>query len=122
MSGTVTPGLFLVDDEVICLKVGSEHEEFRLRIWKGQGVPAVALVSQIPGNVPPSKATEKLANCVKRVWLAHGPMFYFERNGKLLQSLSFVSVGLAERTTLTRPKHRTIRPDFIAGLVNHDVD
>jgi hypothetical protein len=123
MSHATHPQLHLVDDEEIALKVKGHFEVFRLRIWRTDGEPALVLVSQVPGNVPPSAATERLANCVKRVWLAYGPLFYFERNGKDLQSVNFVTIGPAGyRPILSKPQHRTVAPNFIAELLGQVVD
>jgi hypothetical protein len=116
--------LFLVEDETLCVTVRGHDEAFRLRVWRTQGEPAVVLVSQVPGFLPPSKATEKIANAVKEAWLRHDPrgMFYFERNGADLQSVNFVPFGHGLRSRLTKPKHRTLPPNFLDEIVGHVVE
>jgi hypothetical protein len=116
--------VWLVEDETLILPVKGHDEAFRLRIWRTQGEPAIVLVSQLPGFVRPCKATERLANAVKSSYLNHDPrgMFYFEKNKDDLQSVNFVSVGHGLRAWITRPKHRTVPPNFLDEIVGQVVE
>lgn len=117
------PTLHLVDDEEVVLRVNGYYESFRVRIWRAKDEPALVLVSQVPGNVPPSKATERLANAVKAAWLAHDPrgMFWFELASDQINAVTFINFGRGDRSRLTKPKYQKVGRNFIDEIVGQVV-
>jgi hypothetical protein len=106
----------LVDDELLWLRLYGREHPFRLRIWRCDGEPALVLVDQVPGSLAPCLASERLANLIKAVYLAHTAkgMFYFEReeSGRLL-SVTFEILGHGERFRLIKPHHSRLEPEFL---------
>jgi hypothetical protein len=126
MSGvSLAPVLHLVDDEILRIKVDRRDEPFRVRVWRAPNQIAVAVVSQLPGHLPPRAVTERLANRVKSVYLAHARlgMYYFEADlDGTLWSVSFVGLGHGERCRLIRPDRRPVNRSLFDGLVGQHVD
>jgi hypothetical protein len=106
----------LIDDDRLTLRVYGRTQTFRLRIWRTAGEPALVLVDQVPGAIAPHMVSEKLANLIKAVNLAHTAkgMFYFEREetGRLL-SVTFEILGHGERFRLIKPQHSRLDPEFL---------
>jgi hypothetical protein len=112
---------WLVDDETIDMTHRGKQEAYRLRIWRAKDQPAVVLVSQLEGHAPPFFMTEKVANCVFRVWLkflAQG-MWYYEHahDPAGLCLVDFVGIGHRDRLVLTDAAYETVPDSHLARLV-----
>lgn len=125
MKTLAAPALHLIDDDTLELKIDRRVEPFRVRVWRAPGEIAVVVVSQVPGHLPPRAATERLANRVKAVYLAHATqgMYYFEADldGGLC-AVTFLGMGHGERCRLIRPDRLVVGRTFLDTLIGRPGD
>ncbi len=125
MDHATSPAMALVDDELLNFKCPLRLQEFRLRIWRGPGVPAVVLVTAENDEVPPGAVTTRLANLVFHAYLTYNAqgMYYFEaeRDGTV-HSIDFDIFGFHGRSRLKDPRSTLVKKRELDDAVGEVVE
>jgi hypothetical protein len=105
----------VVDEEVILHK-----HRFRVRVWRGADLrPAIVLLSQVRGDVPPDWYSSQLANLVLRGFLGYPstiPAFYelsrWDGQTRAFR-VSYDIIGCHLRPILVNPRYTPLDPEVI---------
>jgi hypothetical protein len=118
------PTLHLVVDEVVPLHA----HRFRVRVWQGTESRPLALLSSVPGDVPPDWHSTAIANLVLRSFLGYSsviPVFFelsrWEEKTRAFR-VKFEIIGCPLRPILVNPQYDPINPQVIEQICKIKLD
>jgi hypothetical protein len=118
------PTLHLAVDELVSV---DEHQ-FRIRMWRQAGFPAVGLSSQVRGHALPDRYSSSIGNLVLRGFLGYAlpiPVF-FELSTWRGQTRAFrvryETIGCDLRPILHKPKHTSLNRSAFEQLFGVKLD
>ena len=119
----------LIHDEIDRVDTFKQPVAFRVRVWRAPGKAAIALVSQLPDNPPPSWACRRIANYVLAAYCGFPRlgMWYFEYemapSGRMtLFEECFQVFGHGMRMRLHRPNTLIIDTSALELRLDQKID